>query len=181
MALTKVGNACRINFTDADWISEDGSYLYRHSDRFPHHSIPEGNIYRHLIERFFICSPTMMFSREVIDSLNGYDEDLSYEDFDFWIRSSRNFSYCYTPEVLVKKRIVEHSMSARQFTVLSPQLKSTFSVCEKILLLNRSRNEQKALAKRIRYEIRMCLRLLNFPLALRYVRLYLRNKARRYG
>ena len=44
---------------------------------------------RDLIERFFICSPSMIFRRSVIDHLQGYDSTLSYEDFDFWIRSSR--------------------------------------------------------------------------------------------
>lgn len=179
-ALTEARNSFGVNFTDADWIDEGGALLYRHSDRFPHHTIPQGSIYRNLIQRFFICSPTMMFKREVIDSLGGYDEDLAYEDFDFWIRSSRNFNYCYTPEVLVKKRKVRNSMSQKQFRLFSPQLRSTFKVCEKILALNRSAEEQKALANRILYEIRVCLRLLHFSLAIRYARLYVRNKGTGY-
>lgn len=180
MALTQAGDSFGINFTDADWIAEDGSHLYRHSDRFPHDTIPEGNIYKDLIRRFFICSPTMMFKREVIDSLGGYDEDLAYEDFDFWIRSSRNFNYCYTPEALVKKRMVKNSMSQKQFRIFSPQLKSTFMVCEKIMALNKSASEQEALAKRILYEMTVCVRLLNFSLALDYARLYFKNKSRKY-
>ncbi len=181
LALTKAGDTFGINFTDADWIQENGSPVFRHSQRFPHHTIPEGNIYRFLIERFFICSPTMMFRRKVMDSLGGYDERLAYEDFDFWIRSSRNYHYCYSPEVLVKKRIVKNSMSARQFTFLSPQLTSTFLVCEKIMILNRNREEQKSLGNRIRYEMGVCLRFLNFPLMLRYAGLYLRNRSRKYS
>lgn len=180
MALTEAGDSFGINFTDADWIAEDGSHLYRHSDRFPHDTIPEGNIYKDLIGRFFICSSTMMFKRKVIDSLGGYDEDLAYEDFDFWIRSSRNFNYCYTPEVLVQKRMVKSSMSQKQFTIFSPQLKSTFKVCEKIVALNKSAGEQKALAKRILYEMTVCVRLLNFSLALDYAILYFKNKYGKY-
>lgn len=179
-ALTRAGDLFGVHFTDADWIAEDGAHLYRHSKRFPHATIPEGNIYKGLISRFFICSPTMMFRRNVIDALGGYDEDLAYEDFDFWIRSSRNFHYCYTPEVLVKKRVVRHSMSQKQFLLFSPQLRSTFRVCEKIMVLNRNHEEQRALGKRILYEIKVCLRLLNFSLAAEYLGLYFKNSRLHY-
>lgn len=179
-ALEQAGDRFGVNFTDADWMAEDGSHLYRHSKRFPHHTVPRGDIYKDLISRFFICSPTMMFRRRVIDALGGYDEGLAYEDFDFWIRSSRYFHYCYTPEVLVRKRVVRNSMSQRQLSFLSPQLESTFRVCEKIMALNRNREEQRALARRIVYEARVCLRLLNFSLARRYVTLYQKNRSLRY-
>ncbi|MEX2235516.1 MAG: glycosyltransferase family A protein, partial [Cyclobacteriaceae bacterium] len=66
MALTHAGDRVGVNFTDADWIAEDGRQLYRHSEKFPQKTIPEGDIYKGLIERFFICSPTMMFKRSVI-------------------------------------------------------------------------------------------------------------------
>lgn len=175
-ALEQAGDQYGVNFSDADWISETGARLYSHSDRFPHNTIPQGNIYRDLIERFFICSPSMIFRRSVIDHLQGYDSTLSYEDFDFWIRSSRTYYYCYTPEVLVQKRVVRNSMSEKQFSAFSPQLHSTFRVCEKILALNRNMEEREALRKRIFYEMRVCLRLFNFPLLLKYVSLYRNNE-----
>jgi glycosyltransferase involved in cell wall biosynthesis len=180
-ALEDAGDLFGINFTDAEWIAENGSYRYSHSDRFPHHTIPTGDVYKPLIERFFICSPTMMFSRKVIDFLDGYDETLAYEDFDFWIRSARIFKYCYTPEVLARKRIVKQSMSESQFARSGPQLRSTYRVCEKILDLNRSNDEKDALAARIRYEIRVSLNLFDFSLALDYVKLYLKNRRRNYS
>ena len=179
-ALQNRGDLFGVNFSDADWIAENGTHLYRHSDRFSHAGVPEGNIYQELIWRYFICSPTMIFRRSVIEALGGYDEDLAYEDFDFWIRSSRNFNYCYSPEVLVKKRVVKHSLSKRQFSFFNPQLKSTFRICEKIMALNRNQAEQKALGKRILYEIRVCVRLLNFSLAREYVKLYVINARLRY-
>jgi glycosyltransferase involved in cell wall biosynthesis len=175
-ALKQAGPSYGVNFTDADWITESGAHLYAHSERFPHATIPQGDIYKNLIERFFICSPTVMFTREVIEYLGGYDETLSYEDFDFWIRSSRRFLYCYTPEVLVKKRVVKKSLSEKQFGFFSPHSQTTLKVCEKIFLLNKSVEEQKALGKRIRYELLLNLRLLNFSVALQFLKLSLRNK-----
>lgn len=174
-ALNTAGDRFGVNFTDAEWIAQDGSHLRWHSDRFPHHSVPQGDIYAKVIARFFICSPTVMFRRSVIQSLQGYDEALAYEDFDFWVRSSRDFYYCYTPEVLVQKRVVRNSMSQKQFSLFSPQLNTTFRVCQKILALNRNRAEQKALARRVLYEIRMCIRLFSLSLVWKYIGLYRRN------
>jgi glycosyltransferase involved in cell wall biosynthesis len=179
--LQKSGPAYGVNFSDAEWINEAGQLLYKHSDRFPHHTVPQGDVYEDVIQRFFICSPTVMFSREVIDHLGGYDEKLSYEDFDFWVRSSRKFQYCYTPEVLVKKRVVKKSLSARQFSLLSPHQNTTYEVCKKIMKLNKNRDEQRALSTRIKYEIRLCLRLLLFPLAWKYLTLLRENVALKFS
>src|SRR5687768_15363857 len=57
-ALSHAGLDYGVHFSDADWIAPDGTLLYRHSDRFPHSTIPQGDVYKALIERFFICSPT---------------------------------------------------------------------------------------------------------------------------
>jgi GT2 family glycosyltransferase len=178
-ALKQAGPSYGVNFSDAEWIDESGAHLYKHSERFPHTTIPQGNIYKDLIERFFICSPTVMFTREVIDYLGGYDETLSYEDFDFWIRSARRFLYCYVPEVLVKKRVVKKSLSEKQFRFFSPHSYTTLKVCEKIFLLNESVEEQSALQKRIRYELLLNLRLLNFSVAFQFLKLGLRDKKNR--
>jgi glycosyltransferase involved in cell wall biosynthesis len=161
-------------FSDAEWISETGEHLYYHSERFPHALIPQGDIYLDLIEKYFICSPTMMFRRTVIEHLDGYDESLAYEDFDFCIRSSRDFEFGYMPEVTVKKRVVKNSMSKKQRGSIKQQ-RSTFRVCEKILELNETEEEQAALTRRIRYEINVNLRMLNFKLVSDYFALLKKN------
>jgi len=179
--LMRAGDMYGLNFTDAEWISESGQHAYYHSERFPHQSIPQGDIYCELISRYFICAPTVMFTRELITTLNGYDSALAYEDFDLWIRGSRNFKFCYTPKVLVKKRIVKNSKSERQFKRNDAQRYSTFAVCCKILEMNRSRSEQKALQKRIRYEIKLCLKVADLKLAYCYFKLWARNRSLRYS
>lgn len=158
-------------FGDAEWVDKDQKHLYFHSERFPNTSVPQGDIYRHLIEKYFICSPTMMFRRSVMERLNGYDESLSYEDFDFWIRSSREFRYAYDAKVLVKKRKLSTSLSAAQYKITNRHNASTYRVCEKILTLNKNIDEQRALRKRIQYETRQCLRTLDFTTAMKYGKL----------
>src|SRR5258706_191229 len=110
-AFASLGPDYGVHFSDAELIDEAGNRIGYHSDRFPHGSIPQGDIYKDLISRYFINSPTMMLRRSVLEKMGGYDESLAYEDFDLWIRSSREWKYAYTPEPLVRKRMLRSSMS----------------------------------------------------------------------
>lgn len=170
-SLTLKGPEYGIHFSDAEYIDRSGRHLYDHSDKYPHASIPEGDIYRELIRRYFICSPSMMFRSSVLHQLGGYDESLAYEDFDFWIRTSRMTKYCYTPNVLVRKRVIPGSLRSRQFSRKHDHANSTLMVCRKILSLNKAPEEDLALLHRVYYEIRASLRRMQFELALRYLRL----------
>ena len=171
---------CGVHFSDAEWIDGIGKSLGFHSEKFLQRNIKDENLYMDLISRYFICSPTMMFRKQVIDDLGGYDDTLSYEDFDFWIRSSRNWNYWYSQEVLVKKRKLRSGHAQSQSKVFSRQSKSTYKVCQKIMQLNRTKEEQDKLSSRIMYEMRLNLKLLNMGIALSYFKLWKSNKKIQY-
>lgn len=177
--LMEKGKTYGVHFSDAEIIDEYGALLYNHSDRFPHQTIPHGDVYKDVIRRYFICPPTVMFTRQVADVLGGYDEALSYEDFDFWIRSSRAFQYVYSPEVLVKRRVLKGALGSKQFKLFSKHSQSTYRVCEKIFRMNASVEEQQALRQRILYEIGVNLRLLNIGVALKFFILLFRNAVKK--
>lgn len=145
-------------FSDAVYINTHGKFVRSHFQHLLSRKlisrIPEGNIYRDVLYRYFIPSPTMMVRRKVFDHLVGYDENLSYEDFDFWVRSARAFRYAFQPEKLMKIRLTERSMSKGWYRRGDPQLYSTYLVCEKAITLNDGPEDDLALAKRLRYEIR---------------------------
>ncbi|MBI3220857.1 MAG: glycosyltransferase [Bacteroidetes bacterium] len=170
----ELGGDYSVHFSDAEMISEKGQLIRKHSDRFSHHTIPQGDIYQELINRYFVLSPTLMFRKDVIQAIAGYDENLAYEDFDFLMRASRQFLFCYSPIPLVRKRVVAGSMSDNQFKRGSPQRWSTLKVCEKIASMNRTKNEHRALKARLRYEFRISLQSLHFSLAIAFARLYFR-------
>ena len=171
-----VGNDVGVHFGDAELIDENGTRLGYHSDHFPHDSIPQGDIYRQILSRYFINSPTMMIRRHVFEMLGGYDGSLGYEDFDFWVRSSRFFKYCYSREPLVKKRMLSTSLGQQQYRYGSSQLKSTLTVCRKAFELNKTRDEHVALKKRILYEMRMALFLGEIKIGWAYLRLWGRTR-----
>jgi len=151
-------NSTGVVFTDAIYIDAEGKLLRYHYEylfrkKLLNH-VPQGDIYRDVLATYFIASPTMMMRREVLEALKGYDEILSYEDFDFWIRSSRYFNYAFLNERLTKIRKTDHSMSAGWYVPGDSQLYSTYLVCKKAQKLNRDRGDSEALITRVRYELR---------------------------
>ena len=161
-----------IHFSDAFLIDRqskiNGTHFRRDHDGQLIDNIPSGDLYETLIRKYLICPPTMMVKKKVFDKLDGYDESLSYEDFDFWIRSSRSFKYLFHKAPLVKKRILKNSLSSRQWSFFNRHQRSTLKVCEKILTLNKTPQEHMALIKRCNYEIRQCFKTGNIGLIPKY-------------
>ncbi len=175
-SLRESGSDYGVTFSDAEHVDDQGNFLRLHSTKYPHSTIPSGDIYCSVIDRYFICSPTMMFRREVVKYLNGYDESLAFEDFDFWVRAARKFKFIYSPKILLKKRSVSNSMSKSQFKRSGAQRWSTFKVCEKIKALNKTPEEVAALKRRLRYELKLSLRMVDLKLAGAYFKLLLDTK-----
>ncbi|MGY3087353.1 glycosyltransferase involved in cell wall biosynthesis [Hymenobacter sp. UYAg731] len=117
-----------------------------------------GWVFAEVLRRYFISTPTMMMRRVCLQSLGGYDETLAYEDFDFWVRASRDWQFLYLDEATTRKRKHPRSMSAKAYQRHDPYLASTIRVCAKALALVRTPAERAALAVRIRWEQRQALR-----------------------
>lgn len=159
-------------FTDVFLIDEKDKIIGTHYQNYnkSKKNIPSGNIYQGLlVAGGLISAPSMLIRREVLEELEGYDEDLSYEDYDFWIRSSRIYEYFYLDEILTYKRKLKHS-HGKQFYISqnNKHLLSTLKICRKALKLNQNQAENKALAKSISYHLRLSLFTGNFDLAFHY-------------
>jgi glycosyltransferase involved in cell wall biosynthesis len=160
-------------FTDVTYIDVHSKALHNHYKRnekgILKEYIPSGNIYKDILSRHFVLSPTLMIKKSVFEALGGYDESLAYEDFDFIVRSSREFLYVFLDEALTYKRIVPGSLSSR-FDAKGNRnmLDSTFRICEKVLWMNNNEKEDKALAVRLRYEMKQAFVLEAFDLVQQY-------------
>lgn len=148
-------------FTDADYIDSNGAFLYRHYDALRRNrlitNVPEGDVFRDVLSRYFIATPTMLIRRSVLEAIGGYDETLAYEDFDFWVRSSRFFRYAFLNEPLTQIRRTGRSMSSDWYKRNDPKVHSTYVVCRKAMSLCRDDEDRAALIKRLRYEFRQCV------------------------
>ncbi|GAB3828803.1 glycosyltransferase [Pontibacter rugosus] len=147
-----LGPAYGVIYSDAEYISDDSVHLYLHSSKYK--PAPDGNVFTDVLQRYFICPPTMLIRREVFEYLGGYDESLAYEDFDFWVRSARRFKYAYLPQVTTRRRLHNRSLSSAWYAKGNQLLASTVVVCEKAATLIAETNEREALASRLKYEAR---------------------------
>jgi glycosyltransferase involved in cell wall biosynthesis len=143
-------------FTESRYMDAQAKPLdYHFAERYRHiRPIPEGKVFCDVLSGYFISSPTMMIRNEVLARLDGYDESLAYEDFDFWVRSARDYRYAYLDECTTLVRVLGQSMSRQLYRKNDRQLFSTYRVCQKAAGMLRSSDEKRALLRRIRYEAR---------------------------
>ena len=154
------GESFGMHYSDAWLVDENSNLIGEHSKStklIRSNPFPAGDIFSKLLERYFICPPALMVRRAVLESLDGYDENLTYEDFDFLIRSSRDYLFCVTEEPLVIKRILGNSKSSMQSST-SGYYRSTLHVCQKALKMLNSKKEERALITRVLFESRQALR-----------------------
>ena len=149
-------------YTNAELIDEAGRPLglhHRPDGRGGLLPAPaSGWVFAEVLRRYFISTPTMMMRRACLAALAGYDEMLAYEDFDFWVRASREWQFLYLDAVTTRKRKHPRSLGSRAYRRHDPLLTSTIRVCEKALALARNPPERAALATRLRWEMRQAVR-----------------------
>jgi glycosyltransferase involved in cell wall biosynthesis len=72
---------------------------------------PESGVFDRLLHGCFMPAPAAMIRRSCLNDVGPYDETLSYEDYDMWLRLSALFPFCFLPGYLVRYRILATSMS----------------------------------------------------------------------
>ena len=155
------GEAYGVHFTDAYFcdakLTIETAFYRRNKDGTLAERPPEGFIFEHLLTRHHLLSVTMMMRKSMLDALGGYDPKLSYEDFDFWIRSSRDWAYCFSDTMGIYKRKLPQSLSTKQTRWRNKHLDTNYAVLKKAAALCRQESEFRALRKRMCYEARIAL------------------------
>lgn len=142
--------------------------------------IPTGQIYCYVLsESNSICSVSALVKKSVYDSLNGYDENLYFEDLDFWIRASKKYDFDFTPKYLVEKREVTNSLG----DYFSPQKKhykgvnnSIYLALKKAFLANTNPKENKSLLQRVYRMLIRAIKAKDIYLCAKYFLFILRIK-----
>ena len=181
-AMEKLDDSYTMCFTDAIYIDEKSNILKNHYRRDKsgkiREKVPTGDVYTDVLERYFICPPTMMMRRDHLKEMGGYDENLAYEDFDYWIRFARKYKFHFLGKVLTAKRTLSNSHSKKFFEKgFYDMQKSTLEVCKKAYKQNVAKKENEALIKRAKYEMKQCYLTTNYRICLGYARLLKKLKA----
>ena len=138
---------------------------------------PKGFLFKDILDNYLICAPSMMIKKDVFDNpiigIKGYDVTLSYEDFDFWVRTTPNWKYVYVDTCLVKKRISDYSLSNKFYQKKDNKhqnilLKDTLKILKKAVLFCKNQQEYKALAKNTFYHLRQSFFMEDFELVAAY-------------
>jgi hypothetical protein len=116
-----------------------------------------------------ICSVSAMVKKTVFDHLNGYDETLAYEDLDFWIRASRIYDIDFIDSFLIQKRTVTNSLGTHFIRKNNKINDSTYFILKKAIQLNRTKQEDLAVQKRVHYEILHTLNIKSYKLLLKNI------------
>lgn len=181
-ALENLDDSYAMCFTDAIYIDESSNLIKNHYLRSKNgklrEKIPAGDVYKDVIERYFICTPTMMMRADYLKEMGGYDENLAYEDFDYWVRTARKYKFHYLDSVLTAKRSLSNSHGKKFFkTGFEKMQQSTLEVCKKAYKLNQNLLENTALIKRAKYEMKQCYFTKNYRVCLGYAKLLKKLKA----
>lgn len=98
-------------FTNANCINEQGKSLEKDFVSMYHHGeVNKNNLFDTLCDHNFIPAGSMMLRRSVLCKIGQYDEALTYEDWDMWLRISLDYHLEYIPECLIDYRIVGSSL-----------------------------------------------------------------------
>ena len=138
-----------------------------------------GDIYLDMLSQSSkICSVSSMIKREVLEELGGYDETLGFEDLDIWIRTSRKYPFYFIDDILVKRRELTTSLSTKFFIKNNAKTRklnySSYLILKKAMVLNETRQENKALMKRMHHEMMKAYNTNDFLLFLKYIPLELK-------
>ena len=170
-------------YGNAELMKEDGTFIadYFLTDLNKKRIKPQptGDIYIGLLNgNNNLCSISALIKREILEKLNGFDENLAYEDYDFWLRAARIYNFDYVDKILVQKRVLKDSM----YTLLTKKNNkktrlfnySTYLILNKAFKLNRKKEEFIAMLKRIHFEMTIAFRTRDFILMLKYIFLELK-------
>lgn len=165
-------------YGNTEWITNDKKHIryFMAVDKNKKRIQPQptGDIYMGLLNgKNNVGSVASMVKREVFDRLNGYDENLAYEDYDFWIRASRIYNFDYIDEILIQKRVLENSLGMLHLKKQNKKTRkfnySTFIILNKVFHLNTSKEEYRAMLKRVHYEMTVAYKTRDFALLMKYI------------
>ena len=102
-AVEAAGERFGAAYGDSYVIDSEGKRLDRYGRQYNYRG---GDIYRDLILMDFMPpSPTNFFVREKLIAVGGFNEDVTIEDYEAWLRVARRFHVVYVPEVLGSFRV----------------------------------------------------------------------------
>ena len=71
-----------------------GHFIQRHKPKML--KVPTGNVYNELILSNYIPAMSVLIRINLVKKIGGFDEQLSYEDYDLWLRLSKEYKFYFS-------------------------------------------------------------------------------------
>jgi len=98
-------------FSDAHLMNHE-SKVYQNKFIARHHSylsLESQNFYEMLLSKNFIPAMSVLMKRKNIIAENGWDESLPFEDYDMWLRLSKNYSFLFDEVITCSYRLHDNN------------------------------------------------------------------------
>jgi len=98
-------------FSDAH-LMNNNSKLYQNKFIARHYSylsLESQNYYEMLLSKNFIPAMSVLMKRKNIIEENGWDESLPFEDYDMWLRLSKNYSFLFDDVITCSYRLHDNN------------------------------------------------------------------------
>jgi len=112
VAILQANKDAGVVYSDMQLIDKKGDHLpYTYYQKHTYKQPFSGDHYESLINRIILAAPTVLIRKEVLDKSGYYNEQLDYEDYDYFLRAAKYYLFVYEPEITVKYRVLESSLS----------------------------------------------------------------------
>ena len=104
-------NETDLIFTDMILMNEKGEI--RQASNYKYNRVNPADYLNNsesLLEAQYIAAPTIIYKRSLFNQLEGYDESLAYEDWDFLLKAQKKTKFSFIDQALVKYRVHEKNM-----------------------------------------------------------------------
>ena len=101
------GNRLPVNYIEQQYI--DQPFLSKYKD-IPITAIPQEHYFTALVDGNFIPAMATIVRRKAVFAIGGYDERLTYEDYDMWLRLACKYEFVFCPGVVANYRVLSTSM-----------------------------------------------------------------------
>lgn len=99
---------------------------------------PRGKVFSRIADGNFVPAMATLIRRDALYAVGGYDENLTYEDFDMWLRLADRYRFEFCPGKLANYRLVSTSMIRNLFENPTPAHANTiFLITQKWLRTGR--------------------------------------------
>lgn len=111
-AMASQPDSVAVVYSDVAQMDEEGNALPDHfiAHHRPGFVPPSGRVFPVMADGNFIPAMAATIRRSALTAVGGYDERLSYEDYDMWLRLSARYDFVFCPGIVARYRLVATSM-----------------------------------------------------------------------